>query len=200
MKLDPTFDRDRPWLWMKFRAPEFDPSTGMDYEELKAQIMQRFGGNPDRLPSPVLRARAFTFIAENLRIEVDPHDFFPSFACWDRMDRPLTGLQYQLRDNVIEKLAHREMFNLLNASGSCRNWIDFDHSVPDYGFRITEIPRNSREPLVYAYCCDTGLFDGLAGIDPGKGLIRFQIVPDSRLYRSGRHPIIGSFTDDFSQF
>ena len=43
MKLDPTFDRDRPWLWMKFRAPEFDPATGMDYEELKAQgaVLQR---------------------------------------------------------------------------------------------------------------------------------------------------------------
>ena len=149
MKLDPTFDRDRPWLWMKFRTPEFDPSTGMDYEELKAQIMHRFGGNPDRLPSPVLRARAFTFIAENLRIEVDPHDFFPSFACWDRKDRPLTGLQYQLRDNVIEKLAHREMFNLLNASGSSRNWIDFDHSVPDwdiiFGLGFPGLLRNAEE-------------------------------------------------------
>ena len=30
-----------------------------------------------------------------------------------------------------------------------------DHSVPDYGFRITEVPRNTAKPLVYAYCCDT---------------------------------------------
>ena len=149
MKLDPTFDRDRPWLWLKFRTPEFDPATGMDYEELKAQIMRRFGGNPENLPSPVLRARAFTFVAENVRIEVDPRDFFPAFGCWNRMDRPLTGLQYQLRDNVIEKLAHREMFDLLNASGSSRNWIDFDHSVPDwdiiFGLGFPGLLRNAEE-------------------------------------------------------
>lgn len=30
-----------------------------------------------------------------------------------------------------------------------------DHSVPDYGFRFTERPRNDAEPLTYAYCCDT---------------------------------------------
>ena len=29
------------------------------------------------------------------------------------------------------------------------------HSVPDYGFRITEKPRGNHTPLVYAYCCDT---------------------------------------------
>ena len=29
------------------------------------------------------------------------------------------------------------------------------HSVPTYGFRFTEVPRNGGEPSVYAYCCDT---------------------------------------------
>lgn len=29
------------------------------------------------------------------------------------------------------------------------------HSVPDYGFRITEIPRGSNPARVYTYCCDT---------------------------------------------
>ena len=129
---EPTFERDRDYLWTKFRSPEFDPATGMDYEELKAGIMRRFGGNPDNLPIPVLKARAFTFIAENLQIEVDPRDFFPAFSCWDRKDRPLTELQFQLRDKVLEKLEHKELFDLLNASGSCHNWVDFDHSVPDW--------------------------------------------------------------------
>jgi ribonuclease Z len=44
-----------------------------------------------------------------------------------------------------------------------------DHSVPDYGFRITEKPRNSAEPLTYAYCCDTAyderLVPHIAGVD-----------------------------------
>ena len=29
------------------------------------------------------------------------------------------------------------------------------HTVPTYGFRITEVPRSDHEPRVYAYCCDT---------------------------------------------
>ena len=132
MKIAPSFDRDRSYVEMKFRAPEFDPATGMDYEELKAEIMRRFGGNPECLPRPVLKASAFAFIVENLRIETDPRDFFPAFACWNRHDRPLTALQYQFRDRVLEKLARRELFDLLNASGCCHNWIDFDHSVPDW--------------------------------------------------------------------
>ena len=44
-----------------------------------------------------------------------------------------------------------------------------DHSVPDYGFRITEVPRGVHEPRVYAYCCDTAyteaLLPHLAGVD-----------------------------------
>lgn len=44
-----------------------------------------------------------------------------------------------------------------------------DHSVPDYGFRITERPRNAAAPLVYAYCCDTAyderILPHIAGAD-----------------------------------
>ena len=29
------------------------------------------------------------------------------------------------------------------------------HSVPTFGFRITEIPRGNNEPRCYVYCCDT---------------------------------------------
>ena len=48
------------------------------------------------------------------------------------------------------------------------------HSVPTYGFRITEVPRGGtlveRKALSYAYCCDTGyvpdlLLPHIAGVD-----------------------------------
>lgn len=29
------------------------------------------------------------------------------------------------------------------------------HSVPTYGYRITEVPRGNNDPRCYAYCCDT---------------------------------------------
>ena len=35
------------------------------------------------------------------------------------------------------------------------------HSVPTYGFRITEVPRGVAEPRVYAYCCDTAYTEAI---------------------------------------
>lgn len=43
------------------------------------------------------------------------------------------------------------------------------HSVPTYGFRISEVPRSNHPPRVYAYCCDTAyteeLVPHLRGVD-----------------------------------
>lgn len=43
------------------------------------------------------------------------------------------------------------------------------HSVPTYGFRITEVPRGNGRPRVYTYCCDTvydeGLLPHISGAD-----------------------------------
>lgn len=46
-----------------------------------------------------------------------------------------------------------------------------DHSVPDYGFRITEKPRTPREPLVYVYCCDTAYDERLLPYLEGADLL-----------------------------
>lgn len=35
------------------------------------------------------------------------------------------------------------------------------HTVPTYGFRITEVPRSIHAPRVYAYCCDTAYSEAL---------------------------------------
>ncbi len=35
------------------------------------------------------------------------------------------------------------------------------HSVPTYGFRITEVPRGSNAPRTYTYCCDTAYSEEL---------------------------------------
>ncbi len=35
------------------------------------------------------------------------------------------------------------------------------HSVPTYGFRITEVPRGGNPPRVYTYCCDTAFTEDI---------------------------------------
>lgn len=43
------------------------------------------------------------------------------------------------------------------------------HTVPTYGFRMTEVPRGSGQPRTYAYCCDTvydeSIVQHIAGVD-----------------------------------
>lgn len=45
------------------------------------------------------------------------------------------------------------------------------HSVPTYGFRITEVPRGVGEPRVYAYCCDTAYTEAILPHIAGADLL-----------------------------
>ena len=45
------------------------------------------------------------------------------------------------------------------------------HSVPTYGFRITEVPRGVGEPRVYAYCCDTAYTEAIVPYIAGADLL-----------------------------
>ena len=122
-----TYAQDEDYLRKKFRAPEFDPATGID-KDIAAQEIVRFAQLD--APHPVIKARGFEFLAENLQIEVDPHDFFPAFGCWMRIPRPIDLLLGKLRSRIPFK--HQELWNLLNQSGASNIWIDFDHSVPEW--------------------------------------------------------------------
>ncbi len=127
-----TYAQDEDYLWKKFQAPEFDPATGIDKDTAAREIV-RFA----RLdaPVPVIKARGFEFLAENLQIEVDPHDFFPAFGCWVRTPRPIDPLLNELRSRIPFKQV--DLWNLLNRSGASNIWIDFDHSVPEWDLVFT---------------------------------------------------------------
>ena len=87
----PGFDDDRDYLVNKFRHPELDPATGLDNAALKTAIIQ-LADELEGQPHAVVKARAFALVCEKMQIDVDPHDDFPAFACYDRNDRPLRVL------------------------------------------------------------------------------------------------------------
>ena len=127
-----TYSQDEAYLWKKFQSPEFDPSTGID-KDTAAKELVRFAELD--APHPVIKARAFEYLAKNLQIEVDPHDFFPAFGCWQRLPRVISPLLGKLREKVA--LHKKELWNLLNQSGASNIWVDFDHSVPEWGEILT---------------------------------------------------------------
>ncbi|MBP5637842.1 MAG: hypothetical protein J6X55_00045 [Victivallales bacterium] len=122
-----TYAQDEDYLWKKFKTPTFDVSTGID-EDTAAKEILRFAELD--APPPIIKARGFEFLTEKLQIEVDPHDFFPAFACIKHRPTPMTPLLGELRKKTPIKQG--ELWDLLNQSGASNVWIDFDHSVPEW--------------------------------------------------------------------
>ena len=126
-----TFEQDRPYLWSKFQAPVFDPATGLDNETIKKNVLALAEELKDQ-PHPVVKARAFEYVARHVRIDVSPRDWFVGFGCWDRKDRPLDALIAKWDQEVDTRLATLPLMQELKQSGACGMGKDFDHSVPDW--------------------------------------------------------------------
>ncbi len=122
-----TYSQDEDYLWKKFKTPVFDPSTGID-EDTAAKEIVKFAELD--APPPVIKARAFKFLTEKLQIEVDPHDFFPAFACIRHRPTPMSPLLYELQKRI--SVRQEELRMLLNQSGASHIWMDFDHSTPEW--------------------------------------------------------------------
>ena len=127
-----TFERDKAYLLDKFRKPVFASETGIDNEEIKAGIMA-LAEELGTLPHPVLKARAFEYITRNVRIDVNPNDWYVGFACWDRNDRLLNQLVAKWDGEVTAR--HQSLVKLFkdhNRAATTAMWKDYDHSVPDW--------------------------------------------------------------------
>ena len=61
-----TYSQDEDYLWKKFKAPELDPSTGIDQDTAAKEIV-RFAELD--APPPIIKARAFEFLTESLQID-----------------------------------------------------------------------------------------------------------------------------------
>jgi formate C-acetyltransferase len=132
MVISSAFEQDRPYLWDKFQHPFFDPATGLDNETIKKGILTLAKELKD-LPHPVIKAKAFAYVARNIRIDVSPRDWFPAFGCWDRQNRPLSPLieKWDQEVNASRLTTFQRMQNQ-NRSGASGMGKDFDHSVPDW--------------------------------------------------------------------
>ena len=128
-----TFEQDRPYLTEKFRHPVFDHATGVENSVLKEQIRAMAEELKD-LPHPVVKGRCFEHVCRNMLIDVNPHDWFPGFGCYNRDDRPLSPLNFRWAHEAKERFfpESNRLMEERNAAGLHLMWIDFDHSVPDW--------------------------------------------------------------------
>ncbi len=138
-----TFPTDRNYVEQKFRGDVCPADSGLANEQLQARAVALFT-ELEGQPHAVVKARAFELLAEHVRIDVNEHDFFPSFGCRNRYDRPLRPLLEQFSKSVWREIdcdarwtaGHREKLSVrwreLNEAGVTNLWLDFDHSVPEW--------------------------------------------------------------------
>lgn len=127
-----SFQQDRPYLERKFRESVCDPASGEDNETLKRNILN-LAERLEGAPHEVIKAEAFAYACGHVQIDVNPQDWFVTFGCWNRRDRPLNPLIGKWHNEVFSgRFKNNRIFEEQNRSGASRMWADFDHSVPDW--------------------------------------------------------------------
>lgn len=141
-----TFDADRSTIERKYHNPqepfeplhrmqyhgyEYDPSTGLDDEQIRAGL-QKLDHEIGHLPHPIVKAKAVAYVLENTRIDVNEHDYFVGFYSWGRLASDITLTKWK-KELFTDKLPEIDrMMKDYNASGAITIWPDFDHVVPDW--------------------------------------------------------------------
>ncbi|MBQ3124651.1 MAG: hypothetical protein IJC09_04425 [Clostridia bacterium] len=115
----------------------FDPSTGMDGDLIRSEILRR-DKEFEHLPHPVRKAKAFEFVLKNTRISCTPLDLFPAI---NSIDRPVNGTLTDLWSSevfteIIPEVAKKRAY--YEDAGIVTMWPDYDHSVPVWD-RIFEL-------------------------------------------------------------
>ena len=85
-KTDEPFD---PYERRATHGWEDDPATGLSDEEL-LEGLRELSRAQEGVPHPVAKARAMAYVLENIRIDVNEHDWFVDFYSRNRLIRETT--------------------------------------------------------------------------------------------------------------
>lgn len=118
-----------PFRRYNFHGYAYDASTGLDDAQMREALHTLFESIKDQ-PHPIVKARAFACVLDNMRIDVNPHDYFVGFYNWNR---PLSFIQTVWKK---EASSGQERYSAIakdfNDSGAVAMWQDFDHVIPDW--------------------------------------------------------------------
>ncbi|MBE5743140.1 MAG: hypothetical protein E7358_00285 [Clostridiales bacterium] len=113
----------------------FDESTGLSDEEM-AKNLEILRESIKNESHPIQKAKLFAFVLDNMRIDVNEHDYF--IGIW-ATNRPISRLTINKwledRSDLLNKAS--EVVNDWSLSGTAYGWIDFDHIVPDWDSILT---------------------------------------------------------------
>ena len=129
-----TLTNEERYVEWKWRTDVTDPSTGVDNAAATEAIVKLAEELEPKEPWNVVKASCFAWLCDNLAIDVSPLDWFPAFACWDRLKWPMRSVIGPRNGRIAEKF-YPEIAPRIdrgNREGWWMVWKDFDHIIPDW--------------------------------------------------------------------
>ncbi|MBO7166713.1 MAG: hypothetical protein J6V88_04225 [Kiritimatiellae bacterium] len=134
-----TLTNESRYIEWKWRCDVTDPSTGVDNATAKKQVEKIARDLEGKVPWNIVKATCLSNLCDTIAIDVSPLDWFPSFACWERVNKPLSGVIWS-RNRRIEKKFYPDLYKEYskgNNEGKWMVWKDFDHIIPDWDVIIS---------------------------------------------------------------
>lgn len=121
-----------PFARMYYHGYEYDETTGLNDENMHIGLENLYNQIYNE-PHAIIKAKCFAFVLDNMRIDVNSHDYFVGFYNWNR---PLQFIQKKWQNAEFEADEKKKALNTLvsdmNMSGAVTMWPDYDHVVPDW--------------------------------------------------------------------
>lgn len=124
---DEPFD---PFDRFPYHGYEYDESTGLSDAEMESKLNELYEKTRG-LPHCVAKAKGFAFVLDNMRIDVNKHDYFIGMYNWAQpLNKTFISKWY---DDVFDKMPDikARMFDY-EESGTAAMWLDMAHDVPNW--------------------------------------------------------------------
>lgn len=127
-RADEPFD---PYRRMNYHGYEYDPQTGLDDEGI-AEGLRAMETTLETMTHTIAKARAVEYVLDNMRIDVNEHDWFVGFYNWNRAIGKVTVRKWEkhMYDELVPEV--KEFRERGNETGAVAIWMDFDHVIPDW--------------------------------------------------------------------
>ena len=124
---DQPFD---PYKRYAYHGYEFDETTGLSDKEMLSGL-EKLYETTKGIPRCLAKAKAFSYVLDNMRIDVNEHDYFVGLYNWGRLLSPtFTEKWYREIDESMPETM--ELINDLAESGTASVWLDTEHFVPNW--------------------------------------------------------------------
>lgn len=120
--------------YRRFDAESYgcDPQTGLENKEISA-LLEELYAETKGMPHSLVKAKGFAIVLDNMRIEVNEHDYFVCLGGYARLlNRPIIGRWSS--EILSEDFGDEELQQDYARSGTSSIWLDTDHFVPNWQY------------------------------------------------------------------